>query len=50
MCQVVRLYSVVEIVVMSAEVACCSGACGTLVGVLVFSIICSQLRMMSQIS
>ena len=32
MCQVVRLYSVVEIV-MSGEVACCSVVCGTLVGV-----------------
>ena len=33
-CQVVRLYSVVEIVVMSGEVACCSVVCGTLVGTL----------------
>ena len=32
-CQVVWLYSVVEIVVMSAEVACCSVVCGTLVDV-----------------
>ena len=31
-CQVVRLYSVVEIVVMSGDVACCSVVCGTLVG------------------
>ena len=31
-CQVVRLYSVVEIVVMSGEVARCSVVCGTLVG------------------
>ena len=30
-CQVVRLYRVVEIVVMSDEVACCSVVCGTLV-------------------
>ena len=37
-CQVVRLYSVVEIVVMSGEVACCSVVCGTLVGVSVFSV------------
>ena len=29
-CQVVRLYSVVEIVVMFDEVACCSVVCGTL--------------------
>ena len=32
-CQVVRLYSVVEIIVMSGEVACCSVVCGTLVSV-----------------
>ena len=31
-CQVVRLYSVVEIVVMSGEVACCSVVCGTYEG------------------
>ena len=36
--QVVRLYSVVEIVVMSGGVACCSVVCGTLVGVSVFSV------------
>ena len=28
-----RLYSVMEIVVMSGEVACCSVVCDTLVGV-----------------
>ena len=28
-CQVVRLYCVVEIVVISGEVACCSVVCGT---------------------
>ena len=33
LCVVVRLYSVVEIVVMSGEVACYSVVCGTLVGV-----------------
>ena len=38
-CHVVRLYNVVEIVVMSSEVACCSVVCDTLVGVLVFNII-----------
>ena len=38
--QGVRLYSVVEIVVMSGEVACCSVVCGTLVGVSVFSVMC----------
>ena len=50
MCQVVLLYSVVEIVVRSGEVACCSAVCGTLVGVLVFSIMCSELLIMSEIS
>ena len=49
-CQVVRLFSVVEIVVMSGEVACCSVMCGTLVGVSVFSIMCSELLIMSKIS
>ena len=48
--QVVRLYSVVEIVVMSGEVACCSVVCGTLVGVSVFSMMCSELLIMSEIS
>ena len=50
MCQVVRLYSVVEIVVMSGEVACCSVVCGTLLGVSVFSIMCSGLLIRSEIS
>ena len=50
MCQVVRLYSVVEIVVMSGEVTCCSVVCGTLVGVSVFSVMCSELLIMSEIS
>ena len=49
-CQVVRLYSVVEIVVMSGEVACCSDVCGTLVGMSVFSVMCSELLIMSEIS
>ena len=48
--QVVRLYSVVEIVVMSGEVACCSVVCGTLVGVSVFSMMCSELLIMSEIT
>ena len=48
MCQVVRLYSVVEIVVMYGVVACCCVVCGTLVGVSVFSIMCSEL--LSEIS
>ena len=41
-CQVVRLYSVVENVVMSGGAACCSVVCGTLVGVSVFSKMCSD--------
>ena len=49
-CQVVRLYIVVEIVVMSGEVACCSIVCSTLVGVSVFSVMCSELLIMSEIS
>ena len=48
-CQVVRLDSVVKIVVISGEVACCSVVCGTLVGVSVFSIMCSELLIMSEI-
>ena len=44
-----RLYSVVEIIVMSGEVACCSLVCGTLVGVSVFSAMCSELLIMSEI-
>ena len=42
MCQVVQLYSVVDIVVMSGEVACCSVVCvtvcayGGVVGYLLF--------------
>ena len=47
--QVVRLYSVVEIVVMSGEEACCSVVCGILVGVSVFSVMCSELLIMSDI-
>ena len=50
MCQVVRLHNVVEIVVMSGEVACCSVVCISLVGVSVFSIMCSELLLMSEIS
>ena len=41
----VRLYSVVENVVMSGEVACCSVVC-----VSVFSMMCSELLNMSEIS
>ena len=39
-CQVVRLYSVVENVVMSGEVAFCSVVCGTLVGVSIVCVMC----------
>ena len=49
-CQVGWLYSVIEIGVMSGEVVCCSVVCGTLVGVSVFSIMCSELLIMSEIS
>ena len=45
-----RLYSVVEIVVRSGEVACCSVVCGTLVGVPVFSMMCSELLIILEIS
>ena len=41
-----RLYSVV----MSGEVACCSVVCGTLVSVSVFSIMCTELLIISEIS
>ena len=47
---IVRLYSAVEIVVMFGEVACFSVVCGTLVGVSVFSVMCSELLIMSEIS
>ena len=47
MYQVARLYSVLEIVVISGDVACCSVVCGTLVGVSVFSVMCSELLIMS---
>ena len=49
-CQVVGLYSVVKIVVISGVVACCSVVCGTLVGASVFSMMCSELLIMSEIS
>ena len=35
---------------MSGEVACCSVLCGTMVGVSVFSMMCSLLLIMSEIS
>ena len=46
MCQAVRLYNVV----MSGEVACCSVVFGSLVGESVFSIMCSELLIRSEIS
>ena len=49
-CHVVRLYNVVDIVVMSGDVVYCSMVCGTLVSVSVFSILCSELLIMSEIS
>ena len=50
MFRLVQLYNVVERVVMSGEVVCCSGVCGTLVSVSVFSIMCSELMIMSEVS
>ena len=50
MCHVVRLYGVVDIVVMSADVVWFSVVCCTLVGVSVFSIMCSELLIMSEIN
>ena len=35
---------------MSGEVACCSVMCGTLVGVSVFNIMCSEWLIISEIS
>ena len=35
---------------MSGEVACCSVVCGTLVGVSVFIVVCSELLIMSEIN
>ena len=49
-CQAVRLHSIVETAVMSGKVACCSLLCGTLVGLSMFSIMCSKLLIMSGIS
>ena len=40
------MYNVVDIVVMSSDVVCCSVLCGTLVGVSVFSKMCSELLIM----
>ena len=49
-CQVGWLYNVVEIVVMCGEMACCSVVFDILVGVSVFSVMCSELLIMSEIS
>ena len=45
-----RLCDCINIVVRSGEVDYCSVVCGTLVGVLVFSILYSELLIMSEIS
>ena len=44
------MYNVVDIVVMAGELACYSVVCVTLVGVSVFSIMCSELLILSEIS
>ena len=46
----VRLYSVLDIVVISGDDVCCSVVFGTLVGVFVFSVMWSELLMASAIS
>ena len=46
----VRLYSVLDTVVISGEDVCCSVVFGTLVGVSVFSVMWSKLLMTSAIS
>ena len=46
----VRLYSVLDTVVISGDDVCCSVVFGTLVGVLVFSVMLSELQMTSVIS
>ena len=46
----VRLYSVLDTVLISGEDVCCSVVFGTLVGVSVFSVIWSELLMTSAIS
>ena len=44
------LCSVMDIVVISGDVVCCSVLCGTLVGVSVLSSMCSELLIMSEIN
>ena len=46
----VRLYSVLDTVLISGDEVCCSMLFGTLVGVFVFSVIWSELLMTSAIS
>ena len=46
----VRLYSVLNTVVISRDEICCSVVFGTLVGVFVFSVMWSELLMTSAIS
>ena len=46
----VQLYSVLDTVVISGEDVCCNVVFGTLVGVFVFSVMCSELLMTSAIS
>ena len=48
--QDVRLYSVLDTVVISGNDVCCSVVFGTLVGVFVFSVMWSELLMTSAIS
>ena len=50
MCHVMRLHNVVDTVVMSGDVVSYSVVSGTLVDVSVFSIMCSELPFMSEIS
>ena len=45
-----RLYDIVDSVVMFGDVDFCSVVCVTLVGVSVFSIMCSELLVMSEMS
>ena len=45
----VRLYSVLDTVVISGEYVCCSVVFGTMVGVFVFSVMWSELLMTSAI-
>ena len=46
----VRLYSVLDTVVISGKYVCCSVMFGTMVGVFVFSVMRSELLMTSAIS